>query len=100
MGEAIKDNKSKNLKQIEIIDKNGNKKKVFVDEHQNIIKKENFEYEEEYIDNNGNKCITNVQNIKKDEIKKMQISLKENFEYEEEEYIDNNGNKCITNVQN
>merc|ERR1712096_236767 len=73
--------KSRNLQEKIIIDKDGNKKKVLLDDQGNVIDEDDIVYEdEEYIDENGNVRTRKVAKIKKDAIKRMQEKEKEDKE--------------------
>jgi len=64
--------KTRSLKEKIIVDKNGNKKKVLLDDQGNVIDEDDIEYEEEdYIDENGNCRTRKVAKIKKDAMKRM-----------------------------
>merc|ERR1712098_933387 len=61
---VIKVPETRNLKEKTIIDKDGNITKVLLDDEGNIVNEEDIVYEEEYIDENGNKTIKKVPKIK------------------------------------
>jgi len=73
--------KTRNLHEKTIIDKDGNRKKVLVDDQGNVVDEDDIVYEdEEYIDEFGNKRTRKVAKIKKDAIKRMQEKEKEDEE--------------------
>merc|ERR1712000_213818 len=64
-----------------IIDKDGNRVRVLVDDQGNVVDEKDVVYEdEEYIDEFGNKRIRKVAKIKKDAMKRMQEKEKEDKE--------------------
>merc|ERR1712098_851938 len=69
------------LKETFIIDKDGNKVKVLIDDQGNVVDEKDIVYEdEEYIDEFGNKRTRKVAKIKKDAMKSMQEKEKEDEE--------------------
>merc|ERR1712169_163766 len=70
--------KTRDLKETFIIDKDGNKVKVLIDDQGNVVDEKDVVYEdEEYIDEFGNKRTRKVAKIKKDAMKRMQEKEKE-----------------------
>merc|ERR1712068_17872 len=73
--------KTRDLQEKIIIDKDGNKIKVLIDDQGNVVDAKDVVYEdEEYIDEYGNKRTRKVAKIKKDAMKKMQEKEKEDEE--------------------
>merc|ERR1712000_559443 len=73
--------KTRDLKETFIIDKDGNKVKVLIDDQGNVVDEKDVVYEdEEYIDEFGNKRTRKVAKIKKDAMKRMQEKEKEDEE--------------------
>merc|ERR1712000_731030 len=73
--------KTRNLQEKTIIDKDGNKVKVLIDDQGNVVDEKDVVYEdEEYIDELGNKRVRKVAKIKKDAMKRMQEKEKEDEE--------------------
>merc|ERR1712104_6250 len=73
--------KTRDLKERIIIDKDGNKIKVLVDDEGNIVDDDDVVYEdEEYIDDFGNKRTRKVAKIKKDAMKRMKEKQQEDEE--------------------
>jgi len=73
--------KTRALQEKIIIDKDGNKVKVLVDDQGNVVDQKDVVYEdEEYIDEFGNKRIRKVAKIKEDAMKRMKEKEKEDEE--------------------
>merc|ERR1712169_61775 len=73
--------KTRNLQEKTIIDKDGNKVKVLLDDEGNVVDEDDIEYEdEEYIDELGNRRTRKVAKIKKDALKRMKEKEKEDEE--------------------
>merc|ERR1712169_168497 len=73
--------KTRNLQEKTIIDKDGNKVKVLIDDQGNVVDEKDVVYEdEEYIDEFGIKRTRKVAKIKKDAMKKMQEQEKKDEE--------------------
>merc|ERR1712000_64664 len=65
--------KTRELKETFIIDKDGNKVKVLIDDQGNVVDEKDVVYEDEqYIDEFGNVRTRKVAKIKKDAMKRMQ----------------------------
>merc|ERR1712169_171585 len=73
--------KTRDLKETFIIDKDGNKVKVLIDDQGNVVDEKDIIYEdEEYIDEFGVKRTRKVAKIKKDAMERMQEKEKEDEE--------------------
>merc|ERR1712169_48564 len=73
--------KTRNLQEKTIIDKDGNRRKVLVDDQGNVVDEDDVVYEdEEYIDEFGNKRTRKVAKIKKDAMKRMKEKEQEDEE--------------------
>merc|ERR1712169_128323 len=73
--------KTRDLKETFIIDKDGNKAKVLIDDQGNVVDEKDVVYEDEqYIDEFGNVRTRKVAKIKKDAMKRMQEKEKEDEE--------------------
>merc|ERR1712169_120635 len=73
--------KTRNLQEKTIIDKDGNKVRVLVDDQGNVVDEKDVVYEdEEYIDEFGNKRTRKVAKIKKDAMERMQEQEKKDEE--------------------
>merc|ERR1712000_3605 len=73
--------KTRELKETFIIDKDGNKVKVLIDDQGNVVDEKDVVYEDEqYIDEFGNVRTRKVAKIKKDAMKRMQEKEKEDEE--------------------